>query len=192
MEAQYDIVAMAASAGGLKALSHVLAALPAAFPGALAVVQHLDRRHPSLMSEILGKRTALPVRQARDGDVLAPGAVFIAPPDHHLLVRRGGRLTLTQTELVHFVRPSADLLFESCAASFRSRAIAVVLSGTGTDGAMGVRAIKEVGGTVVVQDPQSADFSGMPNAALRTGVADFVLPLDEIAPALVRLATSSA
>jgi two-component system, chemotaxis family, protein-glutamate methylesterase/glutaminase len=186
----FDIVALAASAGGLKALSVVLAALPAGFPAALTVVQHLDRRHPSLMADILARRTALAVRQARDGDVLTPGTVFIAPPDHHLLVNTGGRLTLTQTELVHFVRPSADLLLESSAAAFRHRAIAVVLSGTGTDGAMGVRAIKKMGGTVLVE--KSAEFGGMPEAAARTGSADYVLPLEEIAPALARLVAERA
>lgn len=98
---RFDIVAIAASAGGLKALSTVLAALPAGFGAALVVVQHVDRRYPSRMSEILAKRTALEVREARGGDVIAPGAVYVAPPDHHLLVNKGRALTLTQTELVH-------------------------------------------------------------------------------------------
>lgn len=184
----FDIVAIAASAGGLKALSTVLSGLHADFAAALVVVQHLDRRYRSRMSEILAKRTALAVREAREGDLVAPGAAYIAPPDRHLLVNRGGRLTLTQTELVHFVRPSADLLFESTAASFRERAIAVVLSGTGLDGAMGVRAIKKTGGTLIVQDPASAQFSGMPGAAAQSAMADFILPLEEIAAALEKLA----
>jgi two-component system, chemotaxis family, protein-glutamate methylesterase/glutaminase len=184
---RFDIVAIAASAGGLKALSAVLSGLPGDFPAALVVVQHLDRRYRSRMSEILAKRTALQVREAREGDVIAPGAAYIAPPDHHLLVNKGGRLTLTQTELVHFVRPSADLLFESTAACFRERAIAVVLSGTGRDGAMGVRAIKKMGGKVMVQDRKSSEFPGMPHAAAQTGAADLILPLAEIAPALEKL-----
>jgi two-component system chemotaxis response regulator CheB len=184
---RYDIVAIGASAGGLKAMSRVLSALPADFGAALVVVQHVDRRYPSHMSEILGKRTALDVRTAREGDLIAPGAVHVAPPDHHLLVNKGGRLTLTQTELVHFVRPSVDLLFESAAASFRERAIGVVLSGTGVDGAMGVRAINKMGGKVIVQDEESSEFPGMPRAAAQTGVADLVLPLGEIAAALEKL-----
>lgn len=146
--AGFDVVAIGASAGGLKALSRVLSGLSGDFRAALVVVQHLDRRYRSRMSEILSRRTPLEVREAREGDVIAPGAAYIAPPDHHLLVNKGGRLTLTQTELVHFLHPSADLLFESTAASFRERAIAVVLSGTGLDGAMGVRAIKKMGGKV--------------------------------------------
>jgi two-component system chemotaxis response regulator CheB len=113
--------------------------------------------------------------------------VYIAPPNHHLLVNPDGTLSLTETELVHFVRPSVDLLFESVAASYRARSIAVVLTGTGSDGAMGVEAVDKVGGTVIVQDEESSEFFGMPDAALRTGVVDFVLPLSEIAPALVTL-----
>jgi two-component system, chemotaxis family, protein-glutamate methylesterase/glutaminase len=183
----YEVVALAASAGGLNALTHVLAALPGDFPAALVVVQHLDPRHRSLMAEILGRRTALPVKEAEQGEALQPGRAYMAPPDRHLLVNPDRSLSLTQTELVHFVRPSADLLFESAAASFKERAIAVVLSGSGSDGAMGVRAIKKMGGTVIVQDARNAEFAGMPDAALATGVADFVLALDEIAPALQKL-----
>ena len=186
----FDIIALAASAGGLKALSHVLAALPADFPASIVVVQHLDPRHRSLMADILSRRTALQVKQAEEGGRLTPGMAYIAPPNRHLLVNPDGTLSLSQSELVHFVRPSADLLFESVAASFKDRVIAVVLSGTGSDGSMGVRAIKKMGGTVIVQDEKSSEFFGMPGAAVQTGCVDFVLPLDEIAPALVTLVTT--
>lgn len=187
----FDVVAVGASAGGLNALTQILAGLPAGFPAAMVVVQHLDPRHRSLMADILGRRTALPVKQAAEDDRIEPGHVYIAPPAHHLLVNADARLSLTRTELVHFVRPSADLLFESVAASFKERAIAVVLSGSGVDGAMGVRAIKKMGGTVIVQDAQNADFNGMPKAAIATGAADFVLALDEIAAALQKLCSPS-
>jgi two-component system chemotaxis response regulator CheB len=113
--------------------------------------------------------------------------VLIAPPDRHMLATEDHRISLTRSALVHYVRPSADLLFESVAGSYRDRAIAVVLTGTGSDGAQGVRAVKATGGTAIVQDPKTAAFGGMPDAAVRTGVVDFVLPLDEIASALVRL-----
>jgi two-component system chemotaxis response regulator CheB len=185
--AGFDIVAFAASAGGLNALTQVLSALPAGFPAAIVVVQHVDPRHRSLMAEILTKRTALKVREARESERIAPGSVSIAPPNKHLLVNADGSLHLTQTELVHFVRPSADLLFESVAAGFRERAVAVVLSGSGVDAAMGVTAIHKMGGTVIVQDPRGCEFPGMPEAAVATGVVDFVLPLDEVAPALQKL-----
>jgi two-component system, chemotaxis family, protein-glutamate methylesterase/glutaminase len=186
---RFEVVALAASAGGLNALTHVLAALPETFPAALVVVQHLDRRHRSVMADILNRRTRLAVKEAALGDQLAVGRALIAPPDRHLLVNADRSISLTQSELVHFVRPSADLLFESVAAGFRDRAIAVVLSGSGQDGAMGVKAIKKMGGTVIVQDARNAEFGGMPGAALATGLPDFVLALDEIAPALQKLCT---
>lgn len=183
----FDIVALAASAGGLGALREILANLPVDFPAALVVVQHLDPKHPSLLAVILDRRTSLHVQEATETDVLRPGTVFIAPPNRHLLVNADGSLALTQSKLVHFVRPSADLLFESVAASFGSRAIGVVLTGTGSDGAIGVQAIKEKGGIIIVQDKATSDFSSMPDAALQTGAVDFVLPLNQIAPQLVRL-----
>jgi two-component system, chemotaxis family, protein-glutamate methylesterase/glutaminase len=139
------------------------------------------------MAEILSRRTSLAVKQAETGDRVERGTVFIAPPDNHLLANADGTLSLTQTELVHFLRPSADLLFESVAAAYRERAIAVVLTGSGSDGAMGVRAIKKMGGTVIAQDEATSEFFAMPNAAIETGIVDFVLPLDEMAAALVSL-----
>lgn len=188
--ASYDIVALAASAGGLMALSQVLSGLPPDVAATIVVVQHLDPRHRSLMADILSRRTNLPVKEAEEGDHLENGTAYIAPPDRHLLVNADGTLSLSQSELVHFVRPSADLLFESVAASYRDRAIAVVLTGTGSDGAMGVQAIKKMGGTVIVQDEKTSEFFGMPGAAIHTGSADFVLPLEEIASALVTLISS--
>jgi two-component system chemotaxis response regulator CheB len=183
----YDVVACGSSAGGLNALTEVLSRLPADFPAAVAAVQHLDPRHRSLMADILAKRTRLRVKEAEAGERLQAGTVYIAPPNRHLLINPDGRLTLADSELVHFLRPSADLLFESVAASFRDRAIGVVLSGTGKDAAMGVTAIKSTGGTVIAQDPKTAEFPGMPGEAIATGNVDFVLPLQEIADALITL-----
>lgn len=185
--AAFEVVALASSAGGLSALSQVLTPLPVDFPAVILIVQHLDPRHRSLMADILSRRTALRVKQAEEGDVLRPATVFIAPPNRHLLVNPDGTLSLSQSELVHFLRPSADLLFESVAASYKDRAIAVVLTGTGSDGTMGVQAIKKMGGTVIVQDEKTSEFFGMPGAAIQTGTADFILPLDEIPSALVTL-----
>lgn len=179
------MVALASSAGGLNALSQIISALPSDFPAVITLVQHLDPKHPSQLANILGRRTALSVKQAQEGDLLHPGTIYIAPPDQHLLVNSDQTLSLSHSELVHFVRPSADLLFESVAASFKERAIAVVLTGTGSDGVMGVRAIKKMGGQVIVQDRATAEHFGMPSAAINTGAVDRVLPLSEIASTLV-------
>ena len=185
--AAFDVIAIAASAGGLDALSEVLSNLPGEFPGAIVIVQHLDRRHRSLMADILDRRTPLAVHQAAEGDRLRSGTVYVAPPDYHLLVNPDGTLSLSKSELVHFVRPSADLLFESLAASYQDRAIAIVLSGTGSDGVMGVQAISKMHGTVIAQDQATSKFFGMPNAAIQTGCVDFTLPLEEIASAILTL-----
>lgn len=183
---RFGIVAVAASAGGLNALTQVLSALPANFPAPIVIVQHLDRRHPSRLADILGRRTELAVTQACAGDVVAAGHAYIAPPDRHLLVDPDRRLALSEAELVHFVRPSADLLFESVAAMYKGGAIAVVLSGTGRDGSLGVKAIKKMGGTLIVQD-EASEFQGMPQAARDAAAPDFILPLADIAPTLRRL-----
>jgi two-component system, chemotaxis family, protein-glutamate methylesterase/glutaminase len=183
----FDIVGFAASAGGVNALMEVLGGLPADFPAAVIIVQHLDPRHRSLMAEIIGRHSELKVKQAEENDKILPGCVYIAPPNLHLLISRSRTLTLTDSEMVHFVRPSADLLFESLATAYRDRAIAVVLSGSGADGSMGVTAVKKTGGTVIAQDQATSEFYGMPGAAVATGNVDFVLPLDEIAGALVKL-----
>ena len=183
----FDIVAVASSAGGLAALTSLLSGLPASFPVPVLLVQHLDPRHKSLLAEMLNRCTELPVKMAESGDRLTGGLVFVAPPNYHLLVDPAGTLSLTQSELIHFLRPSADILFESVASSFPARAIAVVLSGTGSDGAKGVKAIKNAGGMVIAQDEDTSEFFGMPSAAIATGSVDIVLPLALIAPALVGL-----
>ena len=185
--ANFDVVAFAASAGGINALMEVLEKLPRDFPAAVVIVQHLDPRHRSLMADIMQRHCALDVRQAAEGDRIEAGNVYIAPPNLHVLVTPGKALTLSDSELVHFVRPSADLLFESVATTFKERSIAVVLTGTGFDGSMGVTAVKKMGGTVIAQDKDTAEFPGMPSAAIATGDVDFVLPLAEIAAAIVKL-----
>jgi two-component system chemotaxis response regulator CheB len=185
--AEFDVVAIATSAGGLKALEAILSRLDPRFPVPVVVVQHLSRTRKSIMAEILSRSTTLRVKQAEDGERIVGGCVYTGPSDHHFLVKPDGTVSLTHTDLVHFVRPSADLLFESVAAGFGSRAIAVVATGSGFDGATGVRAIKSRGGKVIVQDELSSDFFGMPGAAINTGDADLILPLNEIGPALNRL-----
>jgi two-component system, chemotaxis family, protein-glutamate methylesterase/glutaminase len=184
----FDLVAIAASAGGLSALAQVLASLPQTFPLPVAVVQHLDPNHTSFIAEILGRRTSLRVKLAADDDVLCAGVVYVAPPGTHTEIV-AGRVRLTSTKPLHFVRPSADRLFESAAESGR-RIIGIVLTGTGSDGAVGVQAIKAGGGFVIVEDPKTSAFDGMPLAAVATGAVDRVLPLGEIAQALIDLTRS--
>jgi two-component system chemotaxis response regulator CheB len=185
----YGIVAIASSAGGITALSRVLGSLPAGFPVPVVVVQHLDRRHETVIASVLARRTTLPVILARADEQATAGTIYVAPPNYHLLVGAGGTLTLSSSELVHFVRPSADLLFESVSGAYGAAALACVLTGSGHDGATGVSAVKSRGGTVIVEDPRSAEFKGMPEAAVAAVAADFVLPLDEIGSMIIGLVT---
>ena len=181
------VIAMAASAGGVNALSVILAALPANFPAAIAIVMHLSPNHKSLLAEILKCRTPLRVKQAEPGDLLCNGSVFVAPPNHHLSVGSNGILKLSSAtaEKVHFARPSAEPLFASVAEVYRHHAMAVVLTGGDGDGSTGVGIIKDHGGMVIAQDrPTSQDFS-MPETAINTGDVDFILPLERIAPKLI-------
>jgi len=170
----------------------VLAQLPAKLGAVVVIVQHVDPRHRSLMPQVIGRQSPLPVTHAEEGTLLEVDHVYLAPPDRHMLIKRKGTLTLTDSELVNFVRPSADLLFESVAAAYGDRAIGVVLTGSGHDGALGVTAIKQRGGTVVAQDEASSEFFGMPSAAIKTGAVDFVLPLQEIGPTLTTLMAAQA
>ena len=183
----FELVVVAASAGGVQALTQLVSELPVSFGPPMVVVQHVDPRHRSLLVEILSRRSDIRVDHVEEGAPMEAATVYVAPPGLHVLVNPDATLSLSKAELVHFVRPSADLLFESAAASFTDKVIAVVLTGTGEDGASGVRAIKKMGGTVIAQDEKSSAFFGMPGAAIDTGAVDFVLPLDEIAEALVTL-----
>ena len=188
----FPVIAMAASAGGLQALSVVLSGLPAGFPAAIAIVMHLAPNHKSILAEILSRRAQLLVKQAEAGDRLCPGCVFIAPPNHHLAVAPDGRLKLSSSaaEKVNHARPSAEPLFVSVADVYKQNAIAVILTGGDGDGSFGVQIIKEQGGQVIAQDrPTSQDFS-MPETAIKTGDVDFILPLTEIAPKLIELVGS--
>lgn len=187
-----DLVALVASAGGLEAIRHVCAALPADFPAAVVVVQHLDPNHPSLMAQILGRRIALPVKQAQAGDRPSPGHVYIAPPDYHLTIAEDGTLSLLATDPVNYSRPSADVLLNSVAARCASRCVAVILTGSGHDGARGIAAIRAAGGATIAQDPATAVHPSMPRAAIATGCIDRVLPLERIAPALVEMMHNGA
>jgi two-component system chemotaxis response regulator CheB len=184
----FKVVLLAASVGGLKALSQILPAFPPNFPAAIIVVQHLDTQSdPKVMTDTLYRPPSLPLKLAQEGEVLRPGMVYIAPPETHLLVNSKGMFCLSEAVFVDFIRPSADLLFQSVAGSFKERTIAVILSGAGNDGAMGVQAIHKMGGKVIAQDESTCDFFEMPNAAIQTGKVDFVLPVSAIASTLVNL-----
>lgn len=193
VEAAFKVVVLVGEAGGRLALSYILPALPANLPAAVIVLQRLDTESDStLMADAVSRSHSLPVKQAQEGEQLQPGVVYVAPPNEHLLVTPKGTFCLSQAVLVDFARPSADLLLQSVAASFKDRAITAILSGTGSDGASGVRAIQKMGGKTIALDETTAQFFEMSRAAIATGTVDSILPLDEIAPALVNLVMANS
>jgi two-component system chemotaxis response regulator CheB len=185
-----DIVVIGASAGGLDALQLLVAGLPSRFPPAVLIVMHIGAQH-SILPSLLARSSVLPVRQARHGDLVESGRVLVAPPDLHLTVVRLGaecRVVLARTAKENHTRPAVDPLFRAAAASFGRRAIGVILTGGLDDGTAGLAAIKACGGTAIVQDPVQALAPGMPASAIENVAVDHVLLLEDIPPALSRLA----
>jgi two-component system chemotaxis response regulator CheB len=181
-------IVIGASAGGVEALSVLLPALPAGLRVPVFVVLHLSRECPSLLAEIFAPKCALQVKEAEDKMRIAPGTVYFAPPDYHLLLDAGPCLALSIDELVHYSRPSIDVLFESAADIYAERLMGIILTGANVDGAAGLAAIHRAGGVTIVQEPQSAQVPLMALSALKITPADFVLPLEEIAGLLRTLA----
>ncbi len=187
-----DAVVIGASAGGVQALSRLL---PAFRPGTRApvfVVLHLPRDRPSLLVQIFEPKCALPVREAEDKEPVEAGTLYVAPPDYHLLVDAGPRLSLSADDPVHYSRPSIDVLFESAADLYRGRLLGILLSGANEDGAAGADAIRRAGGLTIVQNPDTALSSQMPQSALRLFEPTYVLGLDAIAGLLGTLDATAA
>src|SRR5437588_5456422 len=186
----YELVVVGCSWGGLAALGRLLDYLPDAVDLPIVVAQH--RGPDSLRGALeatLRRRLERPVVEVEDKDPIAPGRVYIAPPDYHLLVEPG-HFALSVDERVQHARPSIDVLFESAADAYRERTVGVVLTGANRDGAAGLARIKELGGVAIVQDPDDAAARTMPRAAIAaTPEADAVLPLDEIPRFLTGLCT---
>jgi two-component system chemotaxis response regulator CheB len=182
------VVGLVASTGGLDALGQVLAPLPADFPAAIVALQHIRPEHPSRLAEILGRRTALAVQPAHDGQRLQPGLVLVAPPGRHTLVCPDRTIALIGSGQTPPSRPSADLLLTSMALSCRERAVAVVLSGAGHDGTAGAAAVTRLGGLVLAQDQATSREFGMPGSAIAFDeIVDWVLALARIGPTLDEL-----
>jgi two-component system chemotaxis response regulator CheB len=177
-------VVIAASAGALPAIIDVLAPLPSNFPAAIAIVQHRGEAEPDVLVRLLAQHTRLRVCHARDGATLEPGTVYVCPPRVHMTTEHCVRLI--DGPRIQFVQPSADLMFESVGRAYGNRAIGVVLSGCGSDAALGTLAIAQAGGRVIAQAPQTCGFSGMPESAMKTGAVEQVMTPAEIAMTLHR------
>lgn len=179
-----DAVAIGASAGGVEALSVLLPALPASCPASIFVVVHLPRDRPSLLVNVFSHRCSLQIREAQDKEPVAPGTVYFAPANYHLLLDEGPQLALSADDLVHHSRPSIDVLFESAADVYFERLLGIILTGANEDGAAGLAAVHAAGGTTVVQEPKTAQSPLMVLSALKLQAPDHILSLGEIAELL--------
>ncbi|HEX4151441.1 MAG TPA: chemotaxis protein CheB [Steroidobacteraceae bacterium] len=174
-------VVIGASAGGVQALGELLPAFAAGSAAVVFVVLHIPRDRPSLLTEVFSRRCALQVREAQDKEPVAPGTIYFAPANYHLLVDEGPQLALSADDLVHHSRPSIDVLFESAAQVYGSRLLGVILTGANEDGAEGLAAVHDAGGVTVTQEPETAVASTMVLSAMQLRAPDHVLPLDRIA-----------
>jgi two-component system chemotaxis response regulator CheB len=181
------VIVMGASSGGVKAIFELAATLPRDFPAPILFVQHIGA-HPSELSRLVSARGPNPAVTAADGDEPRPGTIHIAPPDQHMVLD-GPVIRLLRGPKEHHARPAIDPLFRSAALSCGPRAIGVVLTGMLDDGSAGLRAIKDCGGTAVVQDPADAHAPSMPQSALACVEADHVVPLAALGPLLYGLAS---
>ena len=183
---QREVVAIGASAGGVEALRQLAASLPPELPAAVLVVLHVLPTGTSVLPHILGRAGPLPAGSARHGERLERGRIYVAPPDHHLLLW-DGRVQLTHGPRENGHRPSLDPLFRSAARAYGERVIGIVLSGTLDDGTAGLRMIHEVGGATIAQDPEEALYPGMPRSAIDNGAADHVVRMPEMADLICML-----
>ena len=182
----FKLVVIGASLGGLKALASILSELPADFPLPIAIVQHRTRDNGNSLRSILQLISNLTLEEPNDKAEIKPGRVYLAPPNYHLLVEKG-HFALSTDPPVEYSRPSIDVLFESAALAYGASLIGIILTGANRDGARGASLIKHYGGYVIVQDPQTAESPAMPEAVLGMTPVDRVLPLEEIAAALVQI-----
>ena len=183
------VIAIGASTGGPAAIRDLLSALPQAFPVPILIVQHISKGFLPGLANWLAANTKLQVRVASSSDVARPGVVYLAPDDHHLGIREDGRIVLSSAPPLGSFRPSASRLFESAAEAFGGRMVAVILTGMGDAGVSGLRAVHAAGGLVIGQDEATSVVYGMPREAARAGVVRTVLPLPDIAPHLVEVAS---
>lgn len=181
----FPIVGIGASAGGLEALESFFIHMPSDCGMAFVVIQHLDPTHKSLLLELIKRHTQMKIFQAEQGLAVEPNCIYVIPPNRDMTLRKG-RLYLAPLATTYGLRLSIDVFFRSLAEDQAERAIGIILSGTGSDGALGLKTIKERGGLVIAQDPTSARYSGMPQNAIVTGLVDYILPPNEMPEQLLK------
>ncbi len=181
----FSIVGIGASAGGLETLEAFLSKMPPAADVSFVIIQHLSPKHKSIMASLLGKFTRMPVKEIVDGTRIEPNHVYLNPPDKNVAIFNR-TLHLMVPIKVDVINMPIDFFFRSLSDDQKEKAIGIIVSGTASDGTMGIRAVKGEGGMVMVQDPDTAKYDGMPRSAIETDLVDFVLPVEKMPDMLIR------
>lgn len=192
LEKKYEAVVIGVSAGGLVALKSLLSMLPKNLCLPIIIVQHLYYNIKDDLPDLLKEGSLIKVKQADEKEKINSGCIYIAPSNYHLLIEEDRTFSLSIDAMVNFARPSIDVLFESASDVYGACLIGIILTGANNDGSMGLKKIKDRGGLAVVQDPDTAEYSTMPLAAISATNVDYILPLEDIARLIIRLSCDNA
>ncbi|MEJ7586545.1 MAG: chemotaxis protein CheB [Ferruginibacter sp.] len=184
----YEAIVMGVSTGGMNAMKVVFSALPGSFSLPIIIVQHIAANSDTRWIDFLNNHSHLYIKEADEKEKIEKGKIYLAPANYHLLIESDKTFSLTISERVNFSRPSVDVLFESAAETYREKLIGIILTGANTDGTAGMKRIKQYGGLTIVQDPGTAQSRQMPASAISAVTVDHVLPLDELAGQLIKIA----
>ena len=180
-------VVIGASYGGLEALKIILNELPRKFKTPVIIVLHIGNNNINTFLSILNRNDKLTVKEAEEKEIIKPRTIYFAPPNYHLQVEDEFSLSLSTAEKVNFSRPSIDVLFETAAWTFKQDLLGILLTGSNSDGAEGLKTIKKYGGTTIVENPDTAFAKTMPQSAIKKSVPDFILNLDDISKKMIEL-----
>jgi len=184
---EYDAIVIGVSSGGMTALKFIFSALPADFSLPIITVQHISANSDNDWIKLLNKKSNLTIKEADEKEKIETGNVYIAPSNYHLLIESDKTFSLTIDEYVNFARPSIDVLFESAADAYKNKLIGIVLTGSNNDGAKGIKRIKELGGMAIIQDPETAESSTMPESAIAAVQPDYIFSLEKIVQLLIKI-----
>ncbi|MGA1870515.1 MAG: chemotaxis protein CheB [bacterium] len=189
-EGAYEAVVIGVSAGGMRALEKIIPSLPGNFKVPIVIIQHRHSHSDNYEIRFLDKISALTVKEAEEKESITRGVVYFAPSDHHLLIEEDKTFSLCSGELVWYARPSIDVTFEIASEIYGMKLIGIILTGANSDGSNGMKCIKNKGGLTIIQDPATAEFPNMPQAALDATDIDYIVDLDNLITLLIRLIMS--
>ena len=183
----YEAIVIGVSSGGMNAMKVMFSLLPKDFSTPVIIVQHIGAHSDSQWIKLLNDKSNLPIKEADEKEKIENGKVYFAPPNYHLLIEKDRTFSLTIDERVNFARPSIDVLFESAAEAYKEKLIGIILTGANNDGTKGVKRIKECGGIVIIQDPETAESSYMPASAIAAVQPDYIQALDQIGDLIIKI-----